>query len=84
MFKKSLRGKGKHCLIMKNLASSYSTHCNLSVQGCAQKTLKKGRTLLNKGFQIQPIVLPSSFKIRKYVVMKFISRAHITQPEFFL
>ena len=32
---------------MKNLASSYSTHCDLSVEGCARKTLKKWRTLLH-------------------------------------
>ena len=46
IFRKSLRGKGKHCPILKNLASSYSTDYDLSVQGRAQKTLKKGRTLM--------------------------------------
>jgi len=45
IFQKSLRGKGKHCPILKNLAYSHSTHCDPSVQGCAQKTPKKGRTL---------------------------------------
>ena len=30
----------------KNLASSYSTLCDLSEQGCVQKFLKKRRTLL--------------------------------------
>ena len=43
---KSRRGKGKHCTILKNLASVNSAHCDLSAQGCAQKSLKKGRTLL--------------------------------------
>ena len=42
IFRKSLRGEGKHFPILNNLASSYSTYCDLSVQGCAQKTLKKG------------------------------------------
>ena len=38
IYRKSLRGIGKHCPILEN--------CDLSVQGCAKKTLKKGRTLL--------------------------------------
>ena len=41
IFRKPLRGKGKHCPILKNVASSYSTHCDLSVQGCAQKNFDK-------------------------------------------
>ena len=32
---------------MKNLASSHSAHCDLSVQSCAQNILKKRRSLLS-------------------------------------